>query len=196
MFEMQPMKRQGRILIVDDNVSCVGILRRILHTEYTLELANDGHECLAKLPEFKPHLILLDIMMPGIDGYETCRRIKLSSQGSSVHVILVSCKELVVDRVCGYDALADDYVMKPFHHDELLSKVRAHFRMREMPTDPGSLGKGEVFTRQCSLVTQMSKTMQERLISTGQKLQNRCPPKNDSTLAAGRGLQWLSIWNR
>ena len=173
MCDSWPRERHGRILIVDDNVSCISILRRLLHKEYTLEMASNGGECLAKLPVFKPQLILLDIMMPGMDGYETCRRIKLSPLGGSVHIILVSCKELTVDRVRGYDALADDYIMKPFDHDELLSKVRAHFRMREMPTESELLDKDRMFAQQCSLIVGMTKAVQERLVLTGHKLRNR-----------------------
>jgi two-component system, cell cycle response regulator len=69
-------------------------------------------------------------MMPGMDGYETCRRIKSSPSGDSVQVILVSGKGTSANRVHGYEALADDYVVKPFDHDELFLKIRAHFRLR------------------------------------------------------------------
>jgi DNA-binding response OmpR family regulator len=69
----------------------------------------------------------LDIVMPGISGYETCRRIKLSPLGDSVCVILVSAEQTIVDRVRGADVLADDYVSKPFNHVEMLAKVRAQF---------------------------------------------------------------------
>ena len=77
------MDPKGRILIVDDNATNVDILRRILRKEYDLETAANGEECLAKIPAFKPQLVLLDIMMPGIDGYETCRRIKPSAWARS-----------------------------------------------------------------------------------------------------------------
>jgi DNA-binding response OmpR family regulator len=166
------MEKQGRILIVDDNATCVDVLRRILRNDYRLETAGDGDECLAKVLEFKPHMVLLDIMMPGMDGYETCRRIKFGPLGGFVQIILVSCKDLTADRVRGYDALADDYVVKPFDHDELLSKVQAHFRMREMQTDPESLDNDEVLTRRCSLVNQMNRAIQERLVSARWKLRN------------------------
>jgi putative two-component system response regulator len=106
-------------------------LRRILRKEYELESAAGGEECLAKIPAFKPQLVLLDIMMPGIDGYETCRRIKSGALGRFVQVILVSGKGSTAERLEGYQAQADDYVVKPFNHDEMLSKVRVHLRLAE-----------------------------------------------------------------
>ena len=126
------MTDKGRILIVDDIATNVDILRRILRKDYDLDMAASGEECLAKLPTFKPQLILLDIMMPGIDGYETCRRIKSSDLGQFIQVILVSGKGSAAERLQGYESQADDYIVKPFNHDELFSKVRVHFRLGDM----------------------------------------------------------------
>jgi DNA-binding response OmpR family regulator len=123
------MEQHRRVLIVDDNAMNVDVLRRILREEYELDSAADGEECLSKLPSFKPHMVLLDVMMPGMDGCETCKRIKTTPEGDAVQVILISGKGTAADRVHGYEALADDYVVKPFDHDELLAKVRAHFRL-------------------------------------------------------------------
>ena len=123
------MEPRGRILIVDDNAVNVDILRRLLRREFELAAAAAGEECLALLPSFKPQLVLLDIMMPGMDGYETCRRIKSSAGGEFVQVILVSGKGSTAERVKGYAAQADDYIVKPFDHEELLSKVRVQFRL-------------------------------------------------------------------
>ena len=94
-------------------------------TTYELEVARTGEECLEKLPAFGPDLVLLDIMMPGIDGYEACRRIKASPVGSFTQVILVSGKASTAERLQGFEAGADDYVVKPFDHDELLAKIRS-----------------------------------------------------------------------
>ncbi len=126
------MTAKGRILIVDDISTNVDILRRILRKDFDLDWAASGEECLARLPAFKPQLVLLDIMMPGIDGYETCRRIKSSAVGPFVQVILVSGKGSAAERLQGYEAQADDYIVKPFNHDELFSKVCVHFRLGNM----------------------------------------------------------------
>lgn len=123
------MEQQGRILIVDDNPLNVDILRRLLRNDFTLDTAANGEDCLAKISTFKPQLVLLDIMMPGIDGYEVCRRIKTSVIGDFVQVILVSGKGSTAERVKGYEAQADDYIVKPFDHDELMSKVAVQFRL-------------------------------------------------------------------
>lgn len=124
------MNERGRILIVDDNAMNRDILCRILRKDYDLETAEDGQQCLSRLPEFHPQLVLLDIMMPGIDGYEVCRRIKSGEENSGVQVILVSGKGSTAERLRGYEAQADDYIVKPFDHDELRSKVRVQFRLR------------------------------------------------------------------
>ncbi len=150
------MEQRGRVLIVDDNAMNVNVLRRILRKEYELDAAASGEECLAKLSAFKPQLVLLDIMMPGMDGYETCRRIKSGPLGDAVQVILVSGKGTTADRVHGYEAQADDYVVKPFDHEELLSKVRAHFRLRNLRVESEPHEAHESLARLCRLVSQMS----------------------------------------
>ena len=123
------MEQLGRVLVVDDNVTNVNILCRLLRKDYEVATADSGEECLTKMAAFKPQLVLLDIMMPGIDGYEACRRIKSSAIGEFVQVILVSGKGSTAERVKGYEAQADDYIIKPFDHQELLSKVRVQFRL-------------------------------------------------------------------
>lgn len=159
------MGLRGRILIVDDDWKCVDILRRLLCEEYSLKTAATGNECLAQLTEFKPHLVLLDIMMPGISGHETCRRIKFSPLGDCIRVILVSAKETIVDQVRGSDALADDCLTKPFDHGELLSKVRAQFDTLEgdfgLAREADSIGSSN----------SMSEQQRERFAAALRKLQ-------------------------
>ena len=123
------MEQRGRILIVDDNATNVDILRRLLRKDFEVATAASGEECLSVVPTFKPQLVLLDIMMPGMDGYDACRRIKSSTVGEFVQVILVSGRGSTAERVKGYEAQADDYIVKPFDHEELLSKVRVQFRL-------------------------------------------------------------------
>jgi response regulator RpfG family c-di-GMP phosphodiesterase len=120
-----------RILIVDDSPLNLKILRKVLDTYYELDEAHDGPTALEKVRAFSPDLVLLDIMMPGMNGYEVCERIKNGPCGPFTQVILVSGKASSSERLKGYQALADDYIIKPFEHDELLSKVRVHFRLRE-----------------------------------------------------------------
>lgn len=122
---------QKRILIVDDCEVNVEILAELLGEEYELAAAAGGEECLQQVRAFSPDLVLLDIMMPGVDGYEACRQIKQSPCGDFTQVILVSGKSSAPERLQGYEAGADDYIVKPFDHDELLAKVRIQFRLRD-----------------------------------------------------------------
>lgn len=125
------MKNGLRVLLVDDSPLNLQILRKVLQPYYELDEATSGEAALAKMREFSPDLVLLDIMMPGLSGYEVCERIKKGPCGTFTQVILVSGKASSSERLKGYQALADDYIVKPFEHDELLSKVRVHFRLRE-----------------------------------------------------------------
>jgi putative two-component system response regulator len=126
---------RGRILIVDDCPVNTDILKELLETEYDLATAASGEEALERLTTFNPDLVLLDIMMPGIDGYETCRRIKASPIGDFTQVIFVSGKGASNERLDGFEAGADDYVAKPFNQDELLAKIHVQFRLRKALED-------------------------------------------------------------
>jgi len=126
---------KDRILIVDDCRVSVGILEELLGNDYELEQAVSGEECLEKLPIFRPELVLLGIVMPGIDGYDVCRKIKSSPLGGFIQVILVSGKASPAERLRGYEFGADDYVVKPFDHAELLAKIRIHFRLHRHMKD-------------------------------------------------------------
>ena len=119
-----------RILIVDDDDLNRKIIGKILGEEYETEMATTGEACLEVITEFAPDLVLLDIMMPGLDGYEVCRRIKAAPHGERVQVILVSGKASIKERTAGFDAGADDYLVKPFGHGELLAKVRIQLRLQ------------------------------------------------------------------
>lgn len=121
---------EERILVVDDCDMNVDILQELLGESYTVESACDGEECLAKLHTFCPDLVLLDIMMPKLDGYQVCERIKSSPIGPFTQVVLVSGKASAAERNEGYRVGADDYLIKPFDHEELLAKVRVQFRLR------------------------------------------------------------------
>ncbi len=121
----------GRILIVDDCPAARRLLCRLLRPLYEIDTAENGEQCLDKLRQFVPDLVLSDVAMPGIDGYEVCRRIKESPYGPFTQVILISAKSTAAERLAGYQAQCDDYVVKPFDHDELLFKIHGQFRLRE-----------------------------------------------------------------
>lgn len=126
------MKAKSRILVVDDNVANIELLYEILGDSYVLASAHSGHEALQVACEFRPEMILLDIMMPGIDGYETCRRLKANPALVNAKIILVSAKAMTEERIKGYEAGADDYIVKPFNEDELLAKLVVFLRLKRV----------------------------------------------------------------
>ena len=118
-----------KILVVDDERAVRESLRRALELEgYEIELAGDGSEALATLgrDEPQPDAVILDVLMPGVDGLEVCRRLRAA--GDRVPVLMLTARDAVSDRVAGLDAGADDYVTKPFALEELLARVRALLR--------------------------------------------------------------------
>jgi two-component system response regulator MprA len=115
-----------RILVVEDEDRIAQFLERGLIFEgYRVEVAPDGSEGLRKARENPPDLVILDLMLPGIDGIEVCRRLRAASD---VPILMLTAKDAVEDRVIGLDAGADDYLLKPFSFDELLARIRALFR--------------------------------------------------------------------
>jgi two-component system response regulator MprA len=124
-----------KILVVDDERAVRDSLRRALELEgYEIELAADGREALYRLDgDAQPDAVILDVLMPGLDGLEVCRRIRAG--GSSVPVLMLTARDAVENRVEGLDAGADDYVTKPFALEELLARVRALIRRTADSTD-------------------------------------------------------------
>ena len=114
---------------MDDDIRLGASLRRALAYEgYSVEVAADGSDALVEARDRPPDLVVLDVMLPGIDGIEVCRRLRA---GSDVPILMLTARDAVSDRVAGLDAGADDYLMKPFEYDELLARVRALLRRRE-----------------------------------------------------------------
>jgi two-component system, OmpR family, response regulator MprA len=118
-----------RVLIVDDDRKITGALRRGLSYEgYEVNVANSGAEGLSMARETRPDLVVLDVMMPGIDGLDVCRLIRRTDE---VPILMLTAKDEISDRVAGLDSGADDYLVKPFAFEELLARVRALLRRRE-----------------------------------------------------------------
>lgn len=116
-----------RILVVDDDRAVRDSLRRSLEFNgYTVELASDGAEALVRVPQVDPDVIVMDVMMPRLDGLEATRALR--SAGNDVPILVLTARDAVNDRVDGLDAGADDYLTKPFALDELLARVRALHR--------------------------------------------------------------------
>ena len=126
---VNPMK--ARILIIEDDEAILAFLKRGLTFDgYEVETAEDGQKGLALARGNLPDLVILDIMLPGIDGIEVCRRLRAAGK---VPILMLTAKDSVGDRVHGLDAGADDYLVKPFNLDELLARIRALLRRTTTP---------------------------------------------------------------
>jgi signal transduction histidine kinase len=119
------MNNKTKILIVDDDVDTVELLTKRFHAEgYHTSEAYDGEQALQQIEEYQPDVILLDIMMPKIDGYEVCKRLKGSEDTKRIPIIMLTAKGKIPDKVKGLDIGADDYIAKPFDYRELSQRVR------------------------------------------------------------------------
>ncbi|MEQ8221222.1 MAG: hybrid sensor histidine kinase/response regulator [Candidatus Eremiobacterota bacterium] len=119
------------ILIVDDTRVNLQLLGKILmKVNYELAIANSGYEAMDMVKEVKPDLILLDVMMPGIDGYDVCKALKSSPDTKDIPVIFLTAKSEKEDIVTGFDVGAVDYVTKPFNSAELLARVKTHLELK------------------------------------------------------------------
>ncbi|MBD3321518.1 MAG: response regulator [Chitinivibrionales bacterium] len=119
------------ILVVDDAEENIDVLLELLGDDYDVSVAMDGETALEDISETRPDLILLDIMMPGMDGFEVCRRLKADPETSSIPIIFITGKTETEDMVKGYDLGAADYVTKPFNPPELMARLKAHLRIIE-----------------------------------------------------------------
>ncbi|NIK70129.1 MULTISPECIES: response regulator transcription factor [unclassified Paenibacillus] len=128
------------IMVVDDDEKITSLLRRSLAFEgYEVTTASNGMEGLKLLLTADPDMLILDVMMPQVDGWEVCRRVR--EGGSAVPILMLTAKDDISDRVKGLDAGADDYLIKPFALEELLARVRALLRRKSDKIDESSSNK-------------------------------------------------------
>jgi two-component system response regulator MprA len=114
------------ILVVDDDPHILSVVSRGLHFEgYDVQTAADGPEALRIARENPPNAVVLDVMLPGMDGLDVCRRLR---RGTNVPILMLTARDAVPDRIAGLDSGADDYLVKPFDFDELLARIRALLR--------------------------------------------------------------------
>ncbi|AFU05451.1 MULTISPECIES: response regulator transcription factor [Nocardia] len=131
-----------RILVVDDDRAVRESLRRSLtFNGYSVDLAVDGVDALEKATDQRPDALVLDVMMPRMDGLEVCRRLR--STGDDLPILVLTARDSVSERVAGLDAGADDYLPKPFALEELLARLRA--LLRRTTADPGETSEAMTF---------------------------------------------------
>jgi DNA-binding response OmpR family regulator len=120
------------ILVVEDEKDIIEVLRYYLEKDnYRVHVAQDGFSAIELASKIVPNLILLDLMLPKLDGVEVCRRLKADERLRDIPVIMVTAKAEEADKLKGFDIGADDYVTKPFSTKELIARVKAHLRRRE-----------------------------------------------------------------
>ena len=116
----------GKVLVVDDDKNICELLRLYLEKEgYNAIISHDGEEAVVKFNALKPDIILLDIMLPGLDGWQVCREIR---KKSNVPIIMITAKGETFDKVLGLELGADDYVVKPFDTKEVIARIKAVYR--------------------------------------------------------------------
>lgn len=123
------MKTDYRILIVDDETSNIQLMRQILKDKYSLSIATDGEKALQLSHSVKPDLILLDVMMPNMDGYEVCKRLKSDKRTANIPVIFVTAKVEIEDEQTGFDVGGVDYIAKPVSKPIVLARIKTHLKL-------------------------------------------------------------------
>jgi signal transduction histidine kinase len=122
-----------RILLVDDTPTNLKVLAEALHGQgWKTLMAADGESAIEQVEYLRPDLILLDVMMPGIDGFETCRRLKANPATQDIPIIFMTALSDTVDKVRGLDLGAVDYVTKPFQHEEVIARTKLHLRLSQL----------------------------------------------------------------
>jgi len=159
------MTSTTKILIIDDNIDTVELLRKRFRTEgYETAEAYDGAEGLKKVSDYVPDLIVLDVMMPKMDGYEVCKRVKQDEYLKQIPILMLSAKSQVPDKVKGLDIGADDYITKPFDFKELMARVRT---LLSQKTESKKLAEKEKFDALDHFVDEVSHEVRNPLVAIG-----------------------------
>jgi len=172
---MELKHQQNLILVVDDNSNNLKVLTDVLRTAgHRVLVANRGESALEKLQQVSPNLILLDVMMPGIDGFETCRRLKASEATRDIPVIFTTALSDSIDRVKGLELGAVDYITKPLQHDEVLARVQVHLKLYNLTQELEQRVEERTAALQTALnqlqKSQMQLVQSEKLSALGQMM--------------------------
>ncbi|NLI98680.1 response regulator [bacterium] len=196
-----------RVLIVDDEARLRTILERVLNERgYAVKTAVNGNDALRQMPSFNPHLIIADVAMPEMDGFELCRNVRADGRFGSVRFIFLTAKDAREDEIEGLSLGADDYITKPFDVDKLLARVDARLRWLDNvklgPSSDGSL-EGSLAGRNLIDILQILELGQKTgsvsvtsenqeaiiLISNGEVVQATCGKKKGK-IAVFTALAW------
>lgn len=126
----QSIEQRPKVLVVDDEPFNLEIMQEILEEDYEVAYAKSGPECMDIIKDVMPDMVLLDVNMPGMSGYEVCQRLKENSTTNGIPVTFVSALDTLAERLAGYEVGGDDYICKPFEAGELLSRVNIAVRYK------------------------------------------------------------------
>lgn len=121
--QKEPIEERSKVLVVDDEPFNLEIMQEILEEDYDVSYAKSGSECMDMVTKLMPDVVLLDVNMPGMSGYEVCQKLKENPKTTNIPVTFVSALDTLAERLAGYEVGGDDYICKPFEAGELLSKV-------------------------------------------------------------------------
>ena len=159
------------VLIIDDNVDIRSYVHGLLNAEYSVIEAANGSEGIRKAMKYVPDLIISDVMMPGMDGIECCRRLKSELQTCHIPVILLTACSLDEQRIQGYDGGADSYISKPFSSQLLLARIRnlidSHQRLKQFFGDRQTLAKEDICDMDKEFVEKFKKIIEEKMSDSG-----------------------------
>jgi len=169
------MHNRNKILAVDDDAVDIMTIEKLLGEHYELRTARTGERALEIAADFRPDIIFLDNMMPGLDGGQVCRQIRMDKALRHTKIIMLSGKSMVSERIEAYEAGADDYITKPFNEEELLAKIRVYLRLKSVEemdrfkTDVLTLLSHEARTPLNNIIAPAEMLMSEDEIDAGEK---------------------------
>lgn len=189
------MSAPSRILVVDDTPMNVKLLHDLLEVEgYAVETAASGEEGLTKVADWQPDLVLLDVMMPGMSGYEVCEKLRAEPETAALPVVLVTALDPDKERIKGLEAGADDFLTKPVNQPELLARVRSLLRIKslhdEVQTQAAELERwnGELETRVATQVEELDRLGRLRRFLSPQVADAVVSAGDESLLGSHRAL--------
>ena len=171
--EQEPSYDSSRmsVLVIDDNADIRSYVHGLLNVEYSVIEAANGSEGIRKAMKYVPDLIISDVMMPGMDGIECCRRLKSELQTCHIPVILLTACSLDEQRIQGYDGGADSYISKPFSSQLLLARIRnlidSHQRLKQFFGDRQTLAKEDICDLDKDFVEKFKKIIEEKMSDSG-----------------------------
>jgi DNA-binding response OmpR family regulator len=132
----EPPNRPPVILVIDDNPTNLGLITRHLEERsFEVMIARDGEDGIAKASHGLPDLILLDVMMPGIDGFETCSKLKSDPKTEDIPVLFMTAMDNIEDKLKGFEAGGVDYIVKPINEHETIARIDIHLKLRKLQKD-------------------------------------------------------------